>query len=194
MINHRRIIARANRLLYDQSDRIKSMHSKMQLSDTLAEREAQVQLKDELNRLEQIREERFLEMGKHNYRKMLERELRERVELEDRQRECTKVQQEQLAASRAKTDQAKGDNRMEGRRFCGPPRQDDGSNDRRRREGLFRFKNLMNIFGKRFWFFPHTSSYQDCWFFVHDVLLCCVLLVGKLDFFHRRYGNMSSNK
>ena len=89
--NRRRIIARANRLLYDESDRIKSLHTKMQLSDTLAEREAQVQLKDELNRLEQIREERFLEMDKHNYRKMLERELRERVELEDKQRECTKV-------------------------------------------------------------------------------------------------------
>ena len=57
--NRKRVIARANRLLYDESDRIKSFHSKMQLADTLAEREAQVNLKDELNRLEQIREEHF---------------------------------------------------------------------------------------------------------------------------------------
>merc|ERR1712023_217729 len=75
--NRKRIIARANRLLYDESDRVKSFQSKMQLCDVLAEREAQVNLKDELDRMEQIREERFLEMDRHNYRKMLERELRE---------------------------------------------------------------------------------------------------------------------
>ena len=56
----------------------------MQLSDVLAEREAQSALKGELDKLDQIREERYLEMDKHNYRKMLERELREKMEAEDK--------------------------------------------------------------------------------------------------------------
>mmetsp|Transcript_1272 Transcript_1272/g.2822 ORF Transcript_1272/g.2822 Transcript_1272/m.2822 type:complete len:473 (+) Transcript_1272:153-1571(+) len=100
--NRRRIIARANRLLYDESDRMKSFHSKMQYSDTLAEREAQVQLKDELGRLEQIREERFLDMEKHNYRKMLERELREKMEYEDKLGKATVVQKQQLMDAKLK--------------------------------------------------------------------------------------------
>ncbi|CAD7941245.1 unnamed protein product [Amoebophrya sp. A25] len=100
--NRKRIIARANRLLYDESDRIKSFHSKMQYSDTLAEREAQIQLKDELDRLEQIREERFLEMDKHNYRKMLERELREKVEYDDKLGKATAVQKQQLLEAKQK--------------------------------------------------------------------------------------------
>merc|ERR1712064_229447 len=49
-------IDRANKLLYDESDRMKSFHSKMMLCDVLAEREAQMSLKGELKKLEQIRE------------------------------------------------------------------------------------------------------------------------------------------
>jgi len=78
--NRKRIITRANRILYDEADRVKSFQSKMQLCDVLAEREAQTQLKDELDKLDQIREERYLEMDMHNYRKMMERELREKME------------------------------------------------------------------------------------------------------------------
>merc|ERR1719161_2777967 len=75
-------IDRANKLLYDESDRMKSFHSRMMLCDVLAEREAQVALKGELKKLEHIREERHLEMERGNYRKMLERELREERHLE----------------------------------------------------------------------------------------------------------------
>merc|ERR1719387_849153 len=71
-------IDRANKLLYDESDRMKSFHSKMMMCDVLAEREAQLGLKDELSKLEHIREDRFLEMEKQNYRKMLEREMKEK--------------------------------------------------------------------------------------------------------------------
>jgi len=71
-------IDRANKLLYDESDRMKSFHSKMMVCDVLAEREAQVSLKDELKKLEHVREDRFLEMEKQNYRKMLEREMKEK--------------------------------------------------------------------------------------------------------------------
>merc|ERR1711977_732017 len=71
-------IDRANKLLYDESDRMKSFHSKMMLCDVMAEREAQTNLKNELKKIEQVRDERMMEMERHNYRKMLEREIREK--------------------------------------------------------------------------------------------------------------------
>lgn len=95
-------IDRANKLLYDESDRMKSFHSKMMLCDVLAEREAQVNLKDELNKLEQIREERFLEMERQNYRKMLQRELREKEEKEEISKVAAKAQKVQLAEYKEK--------------------------------------------------------------------------------------------
>mmetsp|Transcript_5023 Transcript_5023/g.5774 ORF Transcript_5023/g.5774 Transcript_5023/m.5774 type:complete len:184 (-) Transcript_5023:13-564(-) len=64
-------IDRANKLLYEESDRMKSFHSKMMLCDVIAEREAQMSLRGELKKLEQIREDRFLEMEKQNYREVL---------------------------------------------------------------------------------------------------------------------------
>jgi len=89
-------IDRANKLLYDESDRMKSFHSKMMLCDVLAEREAQVNLKEELSKLEQIREERHLEMERGNYRKMLERELREKEEREEISKIAAVAQKQQL--------------------------------------------------------------------------------------------------
>merc|ERR1719502_2440071 len=79
----KKTIDRANKLLYDESDRMKSFHSKMMVCDVLAEREAQVALKDELKKLEHVREDRHLEMEKQNYRKMLEREMKEKETKEE---------------------------------------------------------------------------------------------------------------
>merc|ERR1712022_59928 len=97
MEKRRNAIERANKILYEESDRMKSFHSKMMLCDVLAEREAQVNLKEELNKLEQIREERFLEMERQNYRKMLERELKEKEEKKVVSAVASKAQKEQLA-------------------------------------------------------------------------------------------------
>merc|ERR1712187_159671 len=88
-------IDRANKLLHDASDRMQSFHSKMMLCDVLAEREAQVSLKDELKKLEQVREDRFLEMEKQNYRKMLEREMKEKETREELSKIAAKAQREQ---------------------------------------------------------------------------------------------------
>merc|ERR1712224_117406 len=66
------------------------------LCDVLAEREAQVNLKEELSKLEQIREERHLEMERGNYRKMLERELREKEEREEISKIAAVAQKQQL--------------------------------------------------------------------------------------------------
>merc|ERR1712232_368041 len=107
-------IDRANKLLYDESDRMKSFHSKMMMCDVLAEREAQLSLKGELRKLEQIREDRFLEMEKQNYRKMLEREMKEKETKEELSKIASKVQKQQLAEYKEKRFREVEDNMLEG--------------------------------------------------------------------------------
>jgi len=107
-------IDRANKLLYDESDRMKSFHSKMMVCDVLAEREAQVSLKDELKKLEHVRDDRFLEMEKQNYRKMLEREMKEKETKEELSRLAARAQKEQLAEYKEKKFREVEDQMLEG--------------------------------------------------------------------------------
>merc|ERR1719313_3205487 len=107
-------IDRANKLLYDESDRMKSFHSKMMMCDVLAEREAQLSLKGELRKLEQIREDRFLEMEKQNYRKMLEREMKEKETREELSKIAARAQKEQLAEYKEKKFREVEDQMLEG--------------------------------------------------------------------------------
>jgi len=107
-------IDRANKLLYDESDRMKSFHSKMMVCDVLAEREAQVSLKDELKKLEHVREDRFLEMEKQNYRKMLEREMKEKETKEELSRLAARAQKEQLGVYKEKKFREIEDQMLEG--------------------------------------------------------------------------------
>jgi len=130
-------IDRANKLLYDESDRMKSFHSKMMLCDVLAEREAQVGLKNELKKLEQIREDRFLEMEKQNYRKMLEREMKEKETKEELSRIAAKAQKEQLAEYKEKRFREVEDQMLEGELLRRKAMEDlDGERgaERKRRE------------------------------------------------------------
>eukprot|EP00933_Yihiella_yeosuensis_P006462 TRINITY_DN111165_c0_g1_i1.p1 TRINITY_DN111165_c0_g1~~TRINITY_DN111165_c0_g1_i1.p1 ORF type:complete len:480 (+),score=164.14 TRINITY_DN111165_c0_g1_i1:99-1538(+) len=110
----RATIDRANKLLYDESDRMKSFHSKMMMCDVLAEREAQVGLKNELKKLEQVREDRFLEMEKQNYRKMLEREMKEKETREELSKIAVVAQKEQLAEYKEKRFREVEDQMLEG--------------------------------------------------------------------------------
>ncbi|CAJ1432948.1 unnamed protein product, partial [Effrenium voratum] len=110
----RATIDRANKLLYEESDRIKSFHSKMMLCDVIAEREAQTSLKGELKKLEQIREDRFLEMEKQNYRKMLEREMKEKETKEELSKIAARAQKEQLSEYKEKRFQEVEDAMLEG--------------------------------------------------------------------------------
>jgi len=107
-------IDRANKLLYDESDRMKSFHSKMMMCDVLAEREAQMSLKGELKKLEQIREDRFLEMEKQNYRKMLEREVKEKETKEALSKIAARAQKEQLSEYKEKKFRQIEDEMLEG--------------------------------------------------------------------------------
>lgn len=110
----RATIDRANKILHDESDRMKSFHSKMMLCDVIAEREAQVTLKDELKKLEQVREDRFLEMEKQNYRKMLEREMKEKEAKEELSKIAAKAQREQLSEFKDKRFREVEDQMLEG--------------------------------------------------------------------------------
>merc|ERR1719428_386400 len=93
---------------------MKSFHSRMMFCDVLAEREAQVSLKTELKKLEHIREDRFLEMEKQNYRKMLEREMKEKGTQEELARLTAKAQKEQLAEFMEKRYREVEDDMLEG--------------------------------------------------------------------------------
>merc|ERR1719499_1207823 len=84
------------------------------MCDVLAEREAQVSLKNELNKLEHIREDRFLEMEKQNYRRMMEREMKEKETREELNRMASKAQKRQLAEYKEKRFQEVEDGMLEG--------------------------------------------------------------------------------
>ena len=71
----------------------------MMLSDVLAERENQIKIKEELNRLEQIRERKYHEMMRHNHERILEREEHERIRNRERKLAVAKIQEEQLRES-----------------------------------------------------------------------------------------------
>lgn len=110
----RATIDRANKILHDESDRMKSWHSQLMYCDVLAEREAQVVLKEELKKLEQVREDRFLEMEKQNYRKMLEREMKEKEAKEELSKIAAKAQKEQLYEYKEKRFREVEDQMLEG--------------------------------------------------------------------------------
>merc|ERR1719198_2671971 len=82
--------------------------------DVLAEREAQIELKGELKKLEQVREDRFMEMEKQNYRKMLEREMKEKEAKEELAKIVAKAQKEQLAEYKKKRYREVEDSMLEG--------------------------------------------------------------------------------
>jgi len=100
------ILDKANHQIFNECDRIKTFHSMMMFSDVIAEREAQMELKEELKKLELQREERFKELDRENYQKSLDREIREKKELEDRTAEQVRCQQEQreIKAARAREE------------------------------------------------------------------------------------------
>lgn len=63
-------IERANKILYDETDRVKALHSRLMLSDVLKEREAQIALKGKMMASEEEDEKEWVEKQKHLLRKM----------------------------------------------------------------------------------------------------------------------------
>ena len=97
-------IERANKILYDSTDRVKSLHSKLMLADVMEERERQIELKKRLRLREIENEERWYQKQQDAIRRMdAEEDLRDEEEMTKRAA-VAKVRQEQIESQMA--DQA----------------------------------------------------------------------------------------
>ena len=89
----------------------------MMHSDVLAERDNQIRIKQELNRLERIREEKYTQMMKHNHERLLEREEVERKEAALKKIAVARIQRDQLREAIAKRTHEMDYNAAEGARM-----------------------------------------------------------------------------
>ena len=89
----RQHIARANKKLFDDTDRIKAFHSRLLLSEVLHEREAQIEYKKEMSKLHARREKVFVERSKEA---LEEAESRELLKLQDAQKKAFDQRDRQL--------------------------------------------------------------------------------------------------
>merc|ERR1719217_939619 len=93
-------IERANKMLYDSTDRVKSLHSKLMLADVMEERERQIDLKARLRLREVEAEERWYQKQQDAIRRMdAEEDLRDEEEMVKRA-EVGKVRAEQIEAQK----------------------------------------------------------------------------------------------
>lgn len=97
----RGLIERANKRLYDETDRAKSFHSRLLLSDVLKEREAQIAYKAEVTRREREREERFAMQQRQQLEVAEQKELEAAQARLDKALKQRDIQDEQLNDLRA---------------------------------------------------------------------------------------------
>merc|ERR1719409_1253863 len=89
-------IERANKMLYDSTDRVKSLHSKLMLADVMQEREAQMELKGHLKQRELMEDERWYQRQQEAIRRMdAEEDLRDDEE-QAKRAEVARVRNEQI--------------------------------------------------------------------------------------------------
>ena len=89
-------IERANKMLYDSTDRVKSLHSKLMLADVMEERERQIELKARLRLREVESEERWYQKQQDAIRRMdVEEDVRDEEEMLKRS-EVGRVRSEQI--------------------------------------------------------------------------------------------------
>ena len=93
-------IERANKMLYDSTDRVKSLHSKLMLADVMEERERQIEVKQRQRLREVEAEERWYQKQQDAIRRMdAEEDLRDEEEMIKRA-EVGKVRAEQIEAQK----------------------------------------------------------------------------------------------
>eukprot|EP01083_Nonionella_stella_P078908 216214_1 len=94
---HRKdIIERANQLLYQESDRVKSFNSKILLSDILLEREAQIRLKHLRERQAKVRDDKFNKIQEAVRKEAEQKDRNKEVKRHEDNRKIARDQQEQL--------------------------------------------------------------------------------------------------
>uniref|UniRef100_A0A0G4HML7 Trichohyalin-plectin-homology domain-containing protein n=1 Tax=Chromera velia CCMP2878 TaxID=1169474 RepID=A0A0G4HML7_9ALVE len=92
----RATIERARRLMTNNADRYKTFASNLMLADVLHERENQKKIKKQFDDLMASQDEKFMEMERTSYRRMLEREVFEKDEIVRKNRECAEFRAQQL--------------------------------------------------------------------------------------------------
>merc|ERR1719217_1400691 len=93
-------IERANKMLYDSTDRVKALHSKLMLADVMEERERQIEVKQRQRLREVEAEERWYQKQQDAIRRMdAEEDLRDEEEMVKRA-EVGKVRAEQIEAQK----------------------------------------------------------------------------------------------
>jgi len=94
-------IERANKMLYDSTDRVKSLHSKLMLADVMEERERQIEVKQHMRMREVEADERWYQKQQHAIRRMdAEEDLRDEEEMVKRF-EVGRVRQAQIDQQKA---------------------------------------------------------------------------------------------
>merc|ERR1719174_1264651 len=94
-------IERANKMLYDSTDRVKALHSKLMLADVMEERERQMEVKQRQRMREVEAEERWYQKQQDAIRRMdAEEDLRDEEEMQKRA-EVGRVRSEQIAQQKS---------------------------------------------------------------------------------------------
>jgi len=107
-------IERANKMLYDSTDRVKSLHSKLMLADVMEERDRQIELKRRLRAREIENDERCYQKQQDAIRRMdAEEDLRDEEEMYKRAA-VAKVRQEQIEGQMATQAERIAESRREG--------------------------------------------------------------------------------
>lgn len=114
-IKREEVIMRANEMLLKENDRMKGFSSAMMHSDVLAERANQIELKEQLQRIENLRELKYEELVKHNASRMRDREALENAKSQERRRSLAKMQRKQLEEAKQRRLQEIADAAEEGR-------------------------------------------------------------------------------
>merc|ERR1711959_310836 len=92
----RMAIERANKMLYDDNDRVKAFHSNLLLSDVLKEREAQIEVSRQKKKNERRREKYWAEMQKDAMHEYDTKELEKKGEEKRKKNEVSVAREKQL--------------------------------------------------------------------------------------------------
>merc|ERR1719217_582868 len=107
-------IERANKMLYDSTDRVKALHSKLMLADVMEERERQIEVKARLRLREVEADERWYQKQQDAIRRMdAEEDMRDEEEAIKRA-EVGRVRQEQIEQQQADQEEKLAEMKREG--------------------------------------------------------------------------------
>merc|ERR1711907_431545 len=110
----RMAIERANKMLYDDSDRVKSFHSQLLLSDVLKEREAQIEIARQRKKNDRRREKHWHKMQEEAIVEYDKKEAEKQAEVHRKKYDVAVAREAQLTDIKAAIAKAKEEERREG--------------------------------------------------------------------------------